>query len=258
MPFPPGETSFSLTRTRRMAQDPLGLLLEGYERFGPVFTMRIFHGNSVFMIGPEANHHMTVSHAENFSWREGHMRRQLIPLLGDGLLTTDWRVPPTESRRIMLPAFHRRRRSTRAVDVMVAETERALRRVARRAATVDLYHWARRRGAADRDARAARARPATRAGSDRRGRGRVRARRSRSTTRDDVAACCCAGPGTPWARMQANRRRARRDHSRARSRPPAAQAGERRAMDAASSLLLLEASRRGWGRASPTSSCATR
>ena len=28
VPFPPGETSFSLRRTRRMAQDPLDLLLE--------------------------------------------------------------------------------------------------------------------------------------------------------------------------------------------------------------------------------------
>ena len=49
---------------------------------------RIFHGNVVFALGPEANHHITVSHAQNFSWREGHMG-DLIPLLGDGLLTID-------------------------------------------------------------------------------------------------------------------------------------------------------------------------
>jgi cytochrome P450 len=42
----------------------------------------------VFMIGPEANHYMTVSHARTFSWRQGHMG-DLIPLLGDGLLTID-------------------------------------------------------------------------------------------------------------------------------------------------------------------------
>ena len=35
------------------------MLLEGYERFGPVFTLRIFHRNVVFMLGPEANHYMT-------------------------------------------------------------------------------------------------------------------------------------------------------------------------------------------------------
>jgi len=46
VPFPPGETLFSVRRTRAFARDPLTLLLDGYDRFGPVFTMRIFHGNS--------------------------------------------------------------------------------------------------------------------------------------------------------------------------------------------------------------------
>src|SRR6202047_2592903 len=87
-PFPPGEKSFSIRRTRGFALNPLALLLDAYERFGPVFTMRVFHGNVVFMIGPEANHYMTVSHATNFSWRGGHMG-DLTPLLGDGLLTID-------------------------------------------------------------------------------------------------------------------------------------------------------------------------
>ena len=72
--FPPGETSFSIARTRRFASEPLDLLLESYDRFGPVFTLRIFHGNIVFMIGPAANHYVTVSHAANFSWRDGHFR----------------------------------------------------------------------------------------------------------------------------------------------------------------------------------------
>ena len=50
---------------------PLPILLDCYERFGPVFTLRLFHANVVFMLGPEANHYMTVSHAANFSWRAG-------------------------------------------------------------------------------------------------------------------------------------------------------------------------------------------
>ena len=33
--------------------------------------MRILHARGVFMLGPEANHYMTVSHADNFRWREG-------------------------------------------------------------------------------------------------------------------------------------------------------------------------------------------
>jgi cytochrome P450 len=123
VPFPPGETSFSLRRTKRMAQDPLGLLLEAYENYGPVFTLRIFHGNSVFMIGPQANHHMTVSHAQNFSWREGHMG-DLIPFLGDGLLTIDGEYH-RRSRRIMLPAFHHEAIAG-ALSTMNAEIDRAL------------------------------------------------------------------------------------------------------------------------------------
>src|SRR5579884_2893262 len=137
VPFPPGETWFSLRRTHGFATRPLELLLEAYERFGPVFTMRIFHGNSVFMIGPEANHYMTVSHASNFSWREGHMG-DLIPLLGDGLLTIDGEFH-RRSRRIMLPAFHHDTVAG-ALGTMNAEIDRSLEGW-RDGSRVDLYYW---------------------------------------------------------------------------------------------------------------------
>ena len=140
VPFPPGETSFSVRRTRRMMFDPLELLLEAYENFGPVFTLRIFHGNSVFLIGPEANHFMTVSNAQNFSWREGHMG-DLIPFLGDGLLTIDGDYH-RRSRRIMLPAFHHEAIGE-ALGVMSAEIDRALDGF-RPGQKVDLYRWTRR------------------------------------------------------------------------------------------------------------------
>jgi cytochrome P450 len=107
VPFPPGDTSFSIRRTRGFALYPLPILLDGYERYGPVFTMRVFHGNSVFMIGPEANHYITVSHTDNFSYRQGHMG-DLTALLGDGLLTTDGEFH-RRSRRIMVPAFQDRK-----------------------------------------------------------------------------------------------------------------------------------------------------
>ncbi len=140
VPYPPGDDSFSLARTRRFANYPLRLLLDAYERYGPVFSMRIFHGNSVFMIGPEANHYMTVSHAENFSWREGHMG-DLIPLLGDGLLTIDGEFH-RRSRRIMLPAFHHEAIAA-ALATMDGEIERALEGWTD-GARVDIYYWARR------------------------------------------------------------------------------------------------------------------
>jgi cytochrome P450 len=139
VPFPPGPTRPSLARTQRFANDPLHMLLELYERHGPVFTIRIFHGNSVFMLGPEANHYVTVSHAHNFSWREGHMG-DLIPLLGDGLLTIDGDFH-RRSRRIMLPAFHRERIETMQL-VMEEEATAAIDRL-RPDQDLDLYHWTR-------------------------------------------------------------------------------------------------------------------
>lgn len=140
VPFPAGETWFSVRRTRGFAREPLRLLLDAYERFGPVFTMRVFHGNNVFMIGPEANHYMLVSHAGNFSWREGHMG-DLTALVGDGLLTTDGEFHRT-SRRIMLPAFHHDAIAA-ALSTMSDEIGRALESW-RSGGRVDIYHWTRR------------------------------------------------------------------------------------------------------------------
>jgi cytochrome P450 len=139
IPFPPGETRFSIERTKRFAYDPLPLLLEGYERYGPVFTMRVFHSNVVFMLGPAANHYITVSHAENFTWRESHYR-ELIPFLGDGLLTIDGEFH-RRSRQIMLPPFHHENIAS-CIDIMAEETDRALEQVVPER-TIDLYLWTR-------------------------------------------------------------------------------------------------------------------
>jgi len=139
VPFPPGETRFSLARTRRFADEPLPLLLDAYERFGPIFTLRIFHSNVVFMLGPAANHYVTVSHASNFTWRESHFR-DLIGLMGDGLLTIDGDFH-RRSRLIMLPAFHREHIAASA-DAIVHETERALDELTL-GASLDLYAWTR-------------------------------------------------------------------------------------------------------------------
>ena len=140
VPFPPGRTRVDLRMTRRFAESPLPILLDAYERYGPVFTLRIFHQNTVFMIGPEANHHMLVSHASNFRWRDGHFS-ELIPLLGDGLLTIDGEFH-RRSRKAMLPAFHRER--------VMASTETILDEAAaavgelRPGERLDLYAWTRR------------------------------------------------------------------------------------------------------------------
>jgi cytochrome P450 len=140
VPFPPGETRFSMRRTRRFAAEPLPMLLDAYERYGPVFTLRLFHSNVVFMIGPAANHYVTVSHASNFLWREGHFR-DLIGLMGDGLLTIDGEFH-RRSRLIMLPAFHREHIAA-SVDVIVEETNAALDQLTP-GTVVDLYATTRR------------------------------------------------------------------------------------------------------------------
>jgi cytochrome P450 len=139
VPFPPGETSFSLIRTRRFAEDPLPLLLDAYERYGPIFTLRLFHSNVVFMLGPAANHYVTVSHASNFQWRESHFR-DLIGLMGDGLLTIDGDFH-RRSRLIMLPAFHREHIAGSA-EAMLEEIDSALDGLSA-GSTIDLYAWTR-------------------------------------------------------------------------------------------------------------------
>jgi cytochrome P450 len=199
VPFPPGDTGFSARRTRGFIRYPLPLLLDAYERYGPVFTVRVFHGNVVFMIGPEANHYMLVSHASNFSWREGHMG-DLIALLGDGLLTIDGDFH-RRSRRIMLPAFHHEAIAA-ALETMQAEIDRALQGW-RDGARIDVYHWTRRLAL----------RIAMRAlfglDPDAAGAGVDAARafeQGLGFWARDYWLQVLRGPGTPFARMQAARR----------------------------------------------------
>jgi cytochrome P450 len=137
--FPPGETRPSMRRTRSFANDPLHLLLDAYERYGPVFTLRIFHGNVIFALGPEANHHILVANAQNYSWRDGHMG-DLMPLLGDGLLTIDGEFH-RRSRKIMLPAFHKEQIAAMQT-VIEHETTRAVGAL-HPGQSFDLYAWTR-------------------------------------------------------------------------------------------------------------------
>ena len=139
-PYPPGDVGPSLRRSHRMIADALDLLLDAYERHGPIFSVRMLHARHVFMLGPEANHYVLVSHADHFRWRDGGFG-DLIPLLGDGMLTIDGDfhralapdhaagVPPRADRR----RGRRRCRGGRARD-------RARGTAGRR---LDLYRWTR-------------------------------------------------------------------------------------------------------------------
>jgi cytochrome P450 len=200
VPFPPGDTAFSMARTMRFTRDPLHLLLEAYERYGPVFTLRIFHHNVVFMLGPEANHHLLVSHAANFTWRDGHYS-DLIPLLGDGMLAIDGPFHRL-SRKAMLPMFHRDRIAA-SQELMVGEVDAALAGW-HDGMRLDLYHWTRELAL----------RIAMRAlfGIDpERTRGRVDAAAEFETALSfwskDYVLQILRGPGSPWSRMVAARKR---------------------------------------------------
>jgi cytochrome P450 len=140
VPFPPGERWPSFRRTRRIVVDPLPELLRCYRDYGPVFTIRVLHAPVTMMLGPEANHYMLVSNAGNFVWREGSMG-DLIPLIGDGLLTIDGPAHRT-ARRLLLPAFHHDRVAA-SLDTMVEEIDRALAALGKRETRIDVYTWTR-------------------------------------------------------------------------------------------------------------------
>ena len=137
--FPPGPGDFSWLRTHQIAHDPLPLLLGAYEEFGPIFTMRLLHTRVVFMLGPEANYFITVGAPQNFHWRESSFG-DLIPLLGDGLLTVDDDYHD-RARAIMMPAFHREQVAA-AVDSMQVETAAAIAALPL-GEVVDVYDWMR-------------------------------------------------------------------------------------------------------------------
>ncbi|HXE44500.1 MAG TPA: cytochrome P450 [Conexibacter sp.] len=198
VPYPPGPNDFNIERTYRFVRDPLPILLPLYQEYGPIFSMRVFHGRVVFMLGPEANHFVTVSNADKFHWRTGSMG-DLIPLLGDGLLTIDGAYH-RRARRIMLPAFHRERIAA-AHDTMVEEIRQALAGW-REGEVVDVYHWARRLTL----------RIAMRAlfglDPDEQGKGAqaaVEFERALSFYGTDFVVRVMRGPRTPWRRMLAAR-----------------------------------------------------
>ncbi len=91
------------------------------------------------MLGPEANHFVTVAHPENFHWRESSFG-DLIPLLGDGLLTVDDDYHD-RARAIMMPAFHREQ-VVSMIDSMAAEAGSSISTL-RPGEVVDIYDWMR-------------------------------------------------------------------------------------------------------------------
>jgi cytochrome P450 len=141
-PYPPGETNFNAGRIKALGTDDdlRKLLIDCYQRFGPIFTVRVLHCRMVFMLGPAANHYVTVSNASNFTVRES-LFRDVQDVAGDGIITTDGEYH-RRMRRAGLPALQ-----TDSVasyfDTIVEEAEAAFEHFTPGEA-VDLHRWARR------------------------------------------------------------------------------------------------------------------
>ncbi len=196
--YPPGPGGNTFTRTLQMARDPLPILLSGYEEFGPIFTLRLLHTRVVFMLGPEANHYVTVTHPENFHWRESSFG-DLIPLLGDGLLTIDDEYHD-HVRKTMMPAFHREHVAA-SVEAMIDEATPMIERL-QAGEVVDIYGWM--RGLAMRIAM----RALLGLDPDEAGRGAAAAEhfeRALEFYGIDFALRFLRGPGSPWRKMLASR-----------------------------------------------------
>jgi cytochrome P450 len=196
--YPPGPQEFSFARTLQAARDPLPLLLSLYEEHGPIFSVRLLHSPVIFMLGPEANHFVTVAHPENFHWRESSFG-DLIPLLGDGLLTID-DAYHDRAREIMMPAFHREQVAA-SVEAMVAEATPAIGRL-REGEVVDVYEWM--RGLAMRIAM----RALLGLDPDEAGKGAAAAEhfeRALGFYGTDFHLRLLRGPGSPWSKMTRSR-----------------------------------------------------
>ena len=192
--LPPGDLDVSLRRARRFVDDPLGLLLDTYRRYGPIFSLRMGPTPTVWMIGPEANHFMLVSGTKHFTWRDGFMG-DLIPLVGDGLLTTDGDYHD-RARKALTPVFHRKgiEASTR---VMIEEADAALDDITP-GADLDAYLWTRRLALGI----AMRALFGMEADGERRELIAERFENALSFYYRPVWEVMLRGPGSPWSRMQ--------------------------------------------------------
>ena len=178
----------SFARARRMVHDPLRSCSRSTRATGRSSACGCCTARIVFMLGPEANHYVTVSHAAELPLARGQLRRP------DPAAR---RRPADDRRRLPRPraADHDARLPPRA-DRGVGrgrwstEAERGARRLAARRDRRRLRLGAQ-PGDADRDAGAARPRPRRRR-ARRRGRRALRAG-ARASTGPTTTCACCAG-----------------------------------------------------------------
>src|SRR5690242_13872650 len=105
-PGPPGLPIFgSLPASLR---DPLGFALRNFRRYGDRVRLHNWLLRGVALYGPEANRYILVDAAPNFLVEPLFDRLNAHWITGDGLLFID-DPAHRRQRRLMMPAFHRKR-----------------------------------------------------------------------------------------------------------------------------------------------------
>ena len=103
-------------------RDPLGFNRRAKEEYGDVVWLRLGNLRTYLVSHPEQIEYVTRTHADNFM--KDRMTRWLIPLVGEGLLTSEdayWR----RQRKLAQPSFQHQQ-IERYGSVMVEQTERML------------------------------------------------------------------------------------------------------------------------------------
>jgi cytochrome P450 len=119
----------------RLLRDPYETPLRLYRDHGPVSS--VGHGpfRYVYLLGREANEFILSSHHHLFEWREAF--KALIPVDGDTALVVSDGEDHARRRRLVQPAFGRRRIDS-YVPVIVDEAQRTVGAIAGRS-VVDLH-----------------------------------------------------------------------------------------------------------------------
>jgi cytochrome P450 len=103
--LPPGpKGNFFLGSTFDYLRDQLGFLTAAVKQYGDIVRLRLGNQTTYVLVNPEHIDYVLRSHADNFM--KDKLTRWLIPLVGEGLLTSEgefWR----RQRRLAQPAFQR-------------------------------------------------------------------------------------------------------------------------------------------------------
>ena len=103
-------------------RDQLGYLTAAVAEYGDIVKLRLGNLTTYVLVNPDHIDYVLRAHADNFI--KDRMTRWLIPLVGEGLLTSEaavWR----RQRRLTQPTFQRQQ-IERYATVMVEQTERML------------------------------------------------------------------------------------------------------------------------------------